>query len=66
MPGRRLSGAALVLLAWALGACATPQTAQLVEAPGDLPVRAEVANVPFFPQEQYYCGPAALSTALGW
>ncbi len=66
MPGRRLSGAALVLLAWALGACATPQTAQLVEAPGDLPVRAEVADVPFFPQEQYYCGPAALSTALGW
>ncbi len=66
MPGRRLSGAALVLLAWALGACATPQTAQLVEAPGDLPVRAEVADVPFFPQEQYYCGPAALSTALVW
>ena len=44
MPGRRLSGAALVLLAWALGACATPQTTQLVEAPGDLPVRAEVAR----------------------
>ena len=66
MTARRLSGAALVLLAWALGACATPQTAQLVEAPGDLPVRAEVADVPFFPQEKYYCGPAALSTALVW
>ncbi len=66
MPGRRLSGVVLVLLAWALSACATPQTSQLVEAPGDLPVRAEVADVPFFPQEKYYCGPAALSTALVW
>jgi tetratricopeptide (TPR) repeat protein len=46
--------------------CAMPQTASLVESPGDLPARAEVASVPFFPQEQYYCGPAALAMALAW
>lgn len=25
-----------------------------------------MAGVPFFPQEEYYCGPAALATALSW
>jgi tetratricopeptide (TPR) repeat protein len=66
MSARRLSGVALVLLAWVLGACATPQTAQLVEAPGALPRQAEIADAPFFPQERFYCGPAALATALVW
>lgn len=29
-----------------------------------LPRRAELTETPFFPQEQYQCGPAALATAL--
>lgn len=29
-----------------------------------LPRHAELTNTPFFPQEQYQCGPAALATAL--
>lgn len=29
-----------------------------------LPRRAELVETPFFPQEQYQCGPAALATAL--
>ena len=34
--------------------------------PGALPVRAELTSVPFFPQELYYCGPAALAMVLAW
>lgn len=33
--------------------------------PPGLPPRAELVDVPFFPQEDYQCGPAALATALG-
>ena len=49
-----------------LGACATPQTAALRADYGDLPARAEVADVPFFPQEKFYCGPAATAMTLAW
>jgi tetratricopeptide (TPR) repeat protein len=42
-----------------------PQTAQLREAlPRGLPERVELTAVPFFPQSEYQCGPAALATAL--
>ena len=27
---------------------------------------AEIERVPFFPQEQYYCGPSSLAMALAW
>lgn len=36
----------------------------LTEPPVHLPVRAELEHVPFFPQEAYQCGPAALATVL--
>ena len=38
----------------------------LLAKPGALPAHAEISDVPFFPQERYYCGPAALATALTW
>ncbi|MDX5360821.1 MAG: PA2778 family cysteine peptidase, partial [Alphaproteobacteria bacterium] len=38
----------------------------LLDAPGDLPPRVALERVPFFPQEDYYCGPAALAMALVW
>lgn len=43
-----------------------PQTAQLGEGglPEGLPPQVELADVPFFPQSEYQCGPAALATAL--
>jgi tetratricopeptide (TPR) repeat protein len=42
-----------------------PQTAQLREAlPQGIPEKVELTQVPFFPQEEYQCGPAALATAL--
>ena len=31
-----------------------------------LPQQTELTNVPFFAQEDYQCGPAALAMALGW
>lgn len=55
-------GALLLLLA----GCATPQADALLADPGGLPPRAEVADVPFYPQEEFYCGPAAMAMALAW
>jgi hypothetical protein len=46
--------------------CTGPQTMALLDKPGVLPARAEITDVPFFPQQRYYCGPAALATALAW
>ncbi|HZM33568.1 MAG TPA: PA2778 family cysteine peptidase [Burkholderiales bacterium] len=51
----------------ALAGCSSlwPQSARLAEGlPADLPERVELAAVPFFPQKDYQCGPAALATAL--
>lgn len=57
---------AVLLLAAALGGCAaTPQTRGLTaEPPSRLPPRAELERVPFFAQERYQCGPAALAMLL--
>jgi hypothetical protein len=45
--------------------CATPQLgALLAERPAGLSARHEIADVPFYPQEMYQCGPAALATVL--
>lgn len=51
----------------AVSACATaPQTAKLIDDSGALPRRAAIDSVPFFPQEKYYCGPAAVAMTLAW
>lgn len=60
------------LLAWAavfllLSGCASlvPQTMALrSDWPAGVPRGVELAQVPFFPQKDYQCGPAALGTAL--
>jgi tetratricopeptide (TPR) repeat protein len=57
--------AMMLALLSALAGCATPEVAGL-RADGGLPPRAEVAGVPFHPQQERYCGPAALATVLGW
>jgi hypothetical protein len=59
-------GTAGALILWALAGCATSQTDRLLEVPTALPPRAEVNGVPFFPQDKYYCGPAALAMVLSW
>lgn len=59
--------AGLFFLAAGLGGCAllVPQTEALRQAmPVGLPDRIELSEVPFFPQKDYQCGPAALATVL--
>lgn len=58
-----VAGALLIL--FLLGGCATPQVVALSESPpAGLPDRAEITATPFYPQERYQCGPAALATVL--
>lgn len=48
-----------------LGGCATPQVASLEAAwPAGLPATARIDTVPFYPQDAYQCGPAALAMVL--
>lgn len=51
-----------------LSGCASlffPQAASLRDTrPADLPARVELKEVPFFPQTEYQCGPAALASVL--
>ncbi len=49
-----------------LSACTTPQTARLLDTAPAFPQPVELREVPFFPQEAYQCGPAALATVLNW
>lgn len=62
---RRRTAAAIacVFALCLLAGCATPGYRASPES-GDLPVRAELADTPFFPDDSYYCGPAALATSL--
>lgn len=56
-----------VFLCAFLTGCASlfPQTAQLRDGlPEGLPPMVELKEVPFFPQTEYQCGPAALATTL--
>lgn len=54
----------LLLLGFVLTACShTPQTNQLNQTAFE-PRQAELEDVPFFPQTQYQCGPAALATVM--
>jgi len=59
---RKIALLAILLL---VSACASaPQTQQLITTPSNLPGRAELSHTPFFPQQRYQCGPAALATSL--
>jgi hypothetical protein len=54
-----------VLLSGLLSACTSLGIAPPLPAPpNDIPRFVELAETPFFPQEQYHCGPAALATLL--
>jgi len=61
----RLAGLLLLAAAALLGGCGTlPQVDALLAARTTLQPRAELTEVPFFPQDDYQCGPAALATVL--
>lgn len=56
----------LVLLVL-LGGCATsPQTRSLLDNPPDIPPWVELTDVPFFPQQEYHCGPASLASIISY
>lgn len=56
---------AALATALALGGCATVQVEALTQHwPADVPVAAQLNSVPFYPQEDYECGPAALAMLL--
>jgi hypothetical protein len=60
---KTVSTVASVLALLILAGCASPGQ-RPSPYPADLPVRAELGETPFFPDESYYCGPAALATSL--
>lgn len=71
---RRALGAAgsAAIAVWAMSlaaGCASlgaSHTRRLLDqVPPDLPPLVELTDVPFFPQTEYQCGPAALATVLG-
>jgi predicted Zn-dependent protease len=56
--------ATALLAALLLAGCATPEVASLQQHwPETLPASAAIGNVPFYPQEEHQCGPAALAMA---
>jgi tetratricopeptide (TPR) repeat protein len=66
---RLLAGVFILAVAvGTLAGCASllPQTKELAKGglPAGLPEKVELAQVPFFPQLEYQCGPAALATVL--
>ncbi|MGE0557587.1 MAG: PA2778 family cysteine peptidase [Burkholderiales bacterium] len=59
--------AAALLSILLFAGCAAPQTGALrMQAPAGLATQAELAAVPFFPQKEFQCGPAALATVLAY
>ncbi len=57
---------ALVLGLFLLAACANNAATLRATGTSELPVQVELTDVPFFPQQDHYCGPAALAMALAW
>lgn len=50
-----------------LTACQTPpQTKQLLAAPPDIARQHVIAQVPFYPQQQFFCGPTTLAEVAGF
>ena len=64
----RLAAGVLLSAALASGcALVIPQTVELHDAwPTGLPEHVDLADVPFLPQDEYQCGPAALATTLSY
>lgn len=56
---------AALLVALIATGCAAPQAGALLGArPADLPAQAQIADLPFFAQEDFQCGPAALAAVM--
>jgi len=59
--------AAICFAALLFSGCMPKQTAALMQdKPAEISTSASVAGVPFFSQQDYQCGPAAMAMALGY
>jgi hypothetical protein len=56
----------IVLTAMVLSGCAVLQRGDWPQGLAGIPAQREIASVPFFPQDEYQCGPAALAMVLAW
>jgi len=59
-------GGFFILLVLFVTGCAPLHSDRLLATPDAFPEPVEMTTVPFFPQEAYQCGPAALATVLNW
>jgi hypothetical protein len=64
MIGRLAFGGLIAILF--LAGCAGLQRGDWPQRLEGIPPQVEIASVPFFAQEEYQCGPAALAMALNW
>jgi tetratricopeptide (TPR) repeat protein len=62
--GARIAGLLLFAAALLSGCAGLPQVDAVLAARASLPARVELADTPFFPQQEHHCGPAALATVL--
>lgn len=59
--------AGVLLLSTLLGACSTPgQTLKLRQTSLGIPTQQEIVSTPFYPQLDYYCGPATLAAMVNF
>ncbi|KKO43863.1 peptidase C39 [Arsukibacterium ikkense] len=57
----------LAFMLLVLTACQTPpQTKQLLAAPPDIARQHFIARVPFYPQQEFFCGPTTLAEVAGF
>ncbi|MFK7816448.1 MAG: PA2778 family cysteine peptidase [Gammaproteobacteria bacterium] len=62
---RNIAGIFLYLALFS--ACVAPQSKQLqLERPRDLPTKSYIRDVPFYPQQQFHCGPSTLAMAMNF
>jgi tetratricopeptide (TPR) repeat protein len=64
--GRRIIIGCLGIGFFICSGCATTQMNKWNQASGTVPLYYELSAVPFFPQEEYQCGPASLAMVLAW
>jgi uncharacterized protein YceK len=62
----RRSAGFILLAVLLLAGCSTMATGPSIDLPPLTPSRAVLTNIPFYAQQKYHCGPAALAMALQW
>ncbi len=48
------------------GCQSPPQTRQVLANPPNIPVQYQISKVPFYPQQQFFCGPTTLTEVAGF